>query len=433
MLDNADQLTQTQVRRFESHKLAEELRRSSDDLTRMARTYTVTGDARFKNYFETIAAIRDGKEPRPKYYQNIFWDFITSNHDYHSGTGREVSIIALMNELRFSEDELSVLAEAKALSDNLINMEVKAFNAMNGRFIGNDGKYSQHGEPNPEMAREIVHSAAYHKEKSGIMTKVNEFFRLLKLRTLNEVIAAEAAQKRAYILAITLAALLIIVSVFGYYYFTKNIISPLDDLRKKVQQVQDGKYKFDFKPRSDEIGMLTHAFSNMASIISKTINELEYISRTDQLTKINNRTALDKMLSNEKYKFDRYGTNCSLILVDIDNFKEINDKFGHIVGDKVIVEMAEVMQGNIRNSDVIGRWGGEEFLIICPNTTLKQAKVIAELMREKVSSAVFSEIGRRTASFGVSAFKKSSSLQAVIHTADTALYKAKASGRNKVC
>ena len=136
MLHNADQLTQIQLRRFESHKLAEELRRGSDDLTRMARTYTVTGDARFKQYFETIQAIRDGEEPRPDYYQKIFWDFIAVDHNYVTSNGPKISITTLMKELQFTDAELAILAKAKELSDQLIKSEIQAFNAMEGRFFG---------------------------------------------------------------------------------------------------------------------------------------------------------------------------------------------------------------------------------------------------------------------------------------------------------
>lgn len=226
MLHNANQLTQIQLRRFESHKLAEELRRGSDDLTRMARTYTVTGDARFKQYFETIQAIRDGKEPRPDSYRNIFWDFIAVDHNYQTGKGRRVPITTLMKELHFTDVELALLAEAKDLSDQLIfGSEIQAFNAMEGRFLGEDDKYNKSGEPNQEMARQLVHGREYHHSKALIMEKVKTFLNLLELRTLNEVQTQEAAQKRALIFAIILVILLAAVCILGYYYFRRAIVS----------------------------------------------------------------------------------------------------------------------------------------------------------------------------------------------------------------
>ncbi len=433
MLDNANLLTQTQVRRYESHNLAEELRRSSDDLTRMARTYTVTGDIRFKKYFEAIAAIRDGKKLRPRNYHNIYWDFITANHNYSESGGRRISIIDLMKELKFSQDEFAALLEAKELSDKLIDMEIQAFNAMQGRFMDEAGQYNIKGMPQQELAIKIVHSQEYHQAKSKIMTKVNIFFELLELRTLNEVNAQKTTQDRLFLIAVVLVILLIVVSIFGYFYFNFNIVYPLNDIRQKVKQMQNGTYEFSDIKRKDEIGLLMSSFSDMAAIVSTTINDLEKISRTDQLTKIKNRIALDDFLNKEKYKFDRYHIECSIILVDVDHFKIVNDQFGHLIGDKVLIEIAGLLKDNIRKSDVVGRWGGEEFLIICPNTNIGQAKIVAESIRNKISNYVFLMVGHRTASFGVSTLEKNAELAVVLDYADKALYKAKALGRNKVC
>ena len=230
MLHNANQLTQIQLRRFDSYMLAEELRRSSDDLTRMVRTYTVTGDPRFKQYFEIIQAIRDGKEPRPESYQNIFWDLIAVDHSYEKGRGRRVPITTLMKELYFTEVELSILAEAKELSDQLIHgNEIQAFNAMEGMFLGKDGKFDKTGEPNQEMARQLVHGREYHQYKALIMDKMNTFFSLIELRTLDEVKTLESAQKRALVFSIILVILLATICIFGYYYFTRNIFASLHE------------------------------------------------------------------------------------------------------------------------------------------------------------------------------------------------------------
>lgn len=234
MLNNANQLTQIQLRRFDSYMLAEELRRSSDDLTRMVRTYTVTGDPRFKQYFELIQAIRDGKEPRPDSYRNIFWDLISVDHSYQKGKGRRVPITTLMKELNFTEVELAILAEAKEFSDQLIySNEIQAMNAMEGLILGEDGKYKNTGEPNLELARQLVHGREYHHSKALIMEKMNTFFNLIDLRTLNEVKLFESAQKRTLIFAIILVILLAAVCILGYYYFTRAIVSSLQGTQEK--------------------------------------------------------------------------------------------------------------------------------------------------------------------------------------------------------
>ena len=276
ILDNSNQLTEIENRRFTSNKLAYELRRSSDDLTRMVRTYTVTGDSRFKQYFEDIVAIRDGKKPRPQNYQNIFWDFIVADKNYQISYGNKVSIKELMKNLQFSEVELSTLSEAKVLSDKLIGMEIEAFNAMKGLFKGRDDKYSVTGKPNSELARKIVHGHNYHQEKAKIMGKINAFFILLEARTSNELQQITATQQQAYMRVIVFSFILLILSILGYFYFKRCISKPLATTLKSVKKIHEGIYNLNIdEPRNDEIGVLNQAFVDMAKIVSGNIDELK--------------------------------------------------------------------------------------------------------------------------------------------------------------
>lgn len=433
VLGNTNRLIELENQRYESRKLAEELRRSSDDLTRMARTYAVTGDIRFKTYFETIVAIRDGEEPRPDNYQNIFWDFVTANHDYTQGKGERVAIAELMGDLYFTSEELMALAEGKVLSDQLLLLEQQAFNAMEGLFENEGGQYGVKGQPDRELAYQILHGQAYHQAKANIMESINTFFISLDSRTLKQVRGIKGDQQHSVFIAIALSGVLAIFSVLAYFYFNRAIFAPLAQLLISVRQVREGKYHFENKTyKSDELGSLSKAFADMAATVTSHINDLEQVSRTDQLTKINNRIALDEALHKEKYKFDRYHAACSIILLDIDYFKAVNDKFGHLTGDKVLVEIAALLKDSLRKSDVVGRWGGEEFLIICPNTDLETVRVVAESIRKRISEFSFSEAGHQTSSFGISTFEKDYSIESVIDLADKALYRAKQSGRNKV-
>ena len=276
ILDNSNQLTEIENRRFTSNKLAYELRRSSDDLTRMVRTYTVTGDSRFKQYFEDIVAIRDGKKPRPQNYQNIFWDFIVADKNYQISYGNKVSIKELMKNLQFSEVELSTLSEAKVLSDKLIRMEIEAFNAMKGLFKGRDDKYSVTGKPNSELARKIVHGHNYHQEKAKIMGKINAFFIFLEARTSNELQQITATQQQAYMRVIVFSFILLILSILGYFYFKRCISKPLATTLKSVKKIHEGIYNLNIdEPRNDEIGVLNQAFVDMAKIVSGNIDELK--------------------------------------------------------------------------------------------------------------------------------------------------------------
>ncbi len=160
--------------------------------------------------------------------------------------------------------------------------------------------------------------------------------------------------------------------------------------------------------------------------------KLEDLSITDHLTQLYNRTYLEKTLERELERAQRYGNHLSIILVDIDHFKKVNDNFGHQMGDKVLQAVANVLKSNLRSIDSVGRWGGEEFLILCPNSSLRQATLLAEKLRSEVERVPINRTSRITASFGVACFHNNTSEQ-LINEADVALYRSKDAGRNCVC
>lgn len=159
---------------------------------------------------------------------------------------------------------------------------------------------------------------------------------------------------------------------------------------------------------------------------------LERLSTTDRLTGLFNRLHLDRVLAQEWARFQRQQTPFSLILLDIDAFKAVNDTYGHQVGDSVLVEVARVMELHVRRSDVVGRWGGEEFLVVCIDTDLDQALTVAEKLRVALAAQPIAVTGPKTGSFGVSVASGCDSVQALVSRADEALYRAKNAGRNRV-
>ena len=161
--------------------------------------------------------------------------------------------------------------------------------------------------------------------------------------------------------------------------------------------------------------------------------QLEILSNTDKLTGISNRLKLDDILEYEKKSFDRYQTPLSIIMFDLDFFKQINDNYGHKVGDDILKTIASLITQVKRETDVFGRWGGEEFLIICPKTDAKGALVLAEKFREAIEKYEFDRVVSLSASFGVASFERYESIEKVFVKVDKALYDAKESGRNKVC
>jgi diguanylate cyclase (GGDEF)-like protein len=159
--------------------------------------------------------------------------------------------------------------------------------------------------------------------------------------------------------------------------------------------------------------------------------KLRQISREDALTKVGNRLKLNEILDDEHKYTNRYQVTCGVILLDIDDFKKVNDTYGHLEGDKVLEKFAAILSSNIRETDKLGRWGGEEFLIVCPNTKMENLIVIAEGLRENIQKYNFGK-SIITASFGLSLFDGAKSIEKVLDEADKALYHAKSTGKNRV-
>nr|WP_240332033.1 transporter substrate-binding domain-containing protein [Sulfurospirillum tamanensis] len=161
--------------------------------------------------------------------------------------------------------------------------------------------------------------------------------------------------------------------------------------------------------------------------------QLALLSTTDALTGIYNRMKLDDLLSHEYKYFLRYKRNLSLIIIDIDNFKTVNDTFGHKVGDAVLVRFTQIITQEKRVTDIFGRWGGEEFLLICKETDTKGAKILAEKIKTALSQSEFEHVGYKTASYGIAQFEEGDTIESVFIRADKALYCAKKKGKNRIC
>jgi diguanylate cyclase (GGDEF)-like protein len=159
--------------------------------------------------------------------------------------------------------------------------------------------------------------------------------------------------------------------------------------------------------------------------------KLEKVSSIDPLTGLNNRMKIDEVLDSEIKLAICSCRTMSLVIIDLDFFKEVNDTYGHLVGDKVLCEFARFLEGNVRDSDTVGRWGGEEFVVISPATSGDQGMAIAEKLRSNLTQTDFTKVGRITASFGVTEFHEDDSIDSFIKRADEALYSAK--GERNTC
>lgn len=161
--------------------------------------------------------------------------------------------------------------------------------------------------------------------------------------------------------------------------------------------------------------------------------KLRQLSVTDPLTDIYNRRELDRVLNQEFQRGQRYGYSFSVILIDIDHFKIINDTYGHDVGDSTLRAIANALRETTRQTDVLGRWGGEEFLIICPSTDLTGASHLANILRDRVANLTLQDVKPVTISIGVASLDANDiKISDILKRADRALYDAKRNGRNQV-
>ncbi|MDD2789874.1 MAG: PAS domain S-box protein [Sulfurimonas sp.] len=158
----------------------------------------------------------------------------------------------------------------------------------------------------------------------------------------------------------------------------------------------------------------------------------EFLSITDPLTGLSNRLKLDDVFLYELAQIKRYPAPLSILLLDVDDFKKVNDTYGHQIGDQVLQDIANILRSIGRTSDTIGRWGGEEFLIILPKTDLDGAKILAEKIRFAIESHSFAIAGSQTSSFGVAKLGTAENQDSLIERADSALYRAKSEGKNRV-
>ncbi|CCK82248.1 sensor domain-containing diguanylate cyclase [Desulfobacula toluolica] len=223
---------------------------------------------------------------------------------------------------------------------------------------------------------------------------------------------------------------------------SKRFIVPLIELKKSVNAIVTGNCDHDsgYEYPNNEIGTIATDIEQFTenelynrNIELQTINEkLELLSITDQLTKLPNRHKINNELEKEWERAIRYKNSFSLIMIDIDWFKKINDTYGHQAGDSVLYEISQLMKNTLRSTDIVGRWGGEEFLVMCPETDLSGTKALAVKLCSTIENYQFTVGETITISAGLCEFDDNKSIEDMIKEADNNLYEAKRQGRNTV-
>jgi diguanylate cyclase (GGDEF)-like protein len=220
----------------------------------------------------------------------------------------------------------------------------------------------------------------------------------------------------------------------GYLAGTiKALQSSLRHLTWQTKMISSG----DFTQRVDFMGEFSESFNSMVKHLDEAMRLLEKAARTDPLTGINNRGYFMQLLTAEVERSCRYDRNLSVLVIDIDHFKKINDMFGHAAGDAALQSFVAILQNcELRQIDFCGRLGGEEFAVVLPETPLDKAMLPAERIRCMLAetSIVHAEASFSvTASIGVSQYVTSDTVESVLCRADRAMYLAKEKGRNRIC
>jgi methyl-accepting chemotaxis protein len=247
--------------RYHSYLLADELRQSSDDLTRLGRTYVVTGDASYKTQYLNILAIRNGEKPRPEAYNRIYWDFVAGGIAKPRPDEQAVPLLTLMKKQGFTEEEFQQLEEAKKNSDGLVNLEVEAMNLVEGKDKnGNSIPTSDRGK-----AIELVHSKQYHVYKAQIMAPIDRFFTMLDKRTQSAITQASAAATFWSVVLIASSSFLlgIVLLLCGYvYYFVVKGLFKIEEVTLTLSSGNSAT-SIEGTSRRDEIGGIARSLMTL--------------------------------------------------------------------------------------------------------------------------------------------------------------------------
>ena len=219
------------------------------------------------------------------------------------------------------------------------------------------------------------------------------------------------------------------------------MLTGAEDVKLKIKGLEQGASDYITKPfDAGELIARVKVHYKIRALqeeLKATNRRLEELSNTDGLTKLYNRRYFMELLELEFQRAQRYQSKFAFIMIDIDNFKGFNDTYGHLMGDRILYEISQILQENLRVNDVVGRYGGEEFALFAPETDLKGALVVAERYRKRIEDYVLVEDEKKlkvTISLGVASFPHVAigTVDDLIRLADNALYKSKRNGRNRV-
>lgn len=388
-----------------------EIKQLPDDLTKMARMYLVTENEEFKKKFYDLVSIFRGELPRPRNYNYVNWEIavdLEQARDY----GKPESLIDHLKRYCKTQVELDKLSEANVLISELIRLESEAID-------------------NKEQVK--LFNESYTDIKADVLQSVYSLYSLIDSRTTADI---DRAQFFSRVLLFDLVLNILILVGAIYYNFcviTKFLGTSFSELETHIKLLANTTIPIeDLNAYKNKGTLLGWIYDNEKSRRLSEEN-LEIASNTDALTGLPNRKKIDDLLSHLIRISSRTSSNIGLVFLDLDHFKLINSSLGHHVGDDVIVELSRRIKSTIRIGDSLTRFGGDEFIILLPNTDEHHAIFIANRILEcvRVPFSINNYTLQLTASIGIAVYPKDGdTVEKLSSSADMALYKAKTDGRN---
>lgn len=288
----------------------------------------------------------------------------------------------------------------------------------------------------PALLRDLEQAHAHQKRALETLDRVH---RLSQQEMSAQLAYAMSLRRKMHVGVASVFAIGLGIAAMVGTLLARSVLRPLRDLETGVERFGAGDLSYRVQPiGQDELGQLGRTFNAMADKLAQSQALLRELSTRDSLTGLLNYREFRRQLREEAERSRRYGRAFSLLMLDVDHFKAINDTHGHLAGDKALRALAALIRGEVRPTDIVARYGGEEFVLVLPETTGAGALTLAERLRAGVAGHAVALTSDQaialTVSIGLASYPDDAvSVQTLLSAADQALYAAKSGGRNRVC
>jgi diguanylate cyclase (GGDEF)-like protein len=390
-------LEQAQQRRFDGHRLASELRQSVEESTRMARLYAVGRRPEHLRYFDEIVRARNGRAQRPAQYDPVYWDLVLGGvAQVQPDSAAPQSLIGRIAAAGFDAPELALLTESWRRAEELQQFEAEVL----ARIEPAESGARPINEQRWRQAVEQLHGTRHLQATAAVMAPQRRFMQQAQARLDAE---RERAGERASIaawLAGTALAVLGLYALASAYDLDRSVRQPMAQFRDWALSVRGG--RLDRRTRiaaKSEFGELSEVVDQMADSVERHLAELreevqrrtraeeviQHLANHDALTGLPSLRLVQDRLDRALARAQREGKSVAVLFADLNDFKPINDAYGHEAGDTVLKAVAQRLSGGVRDADTVGRIGGDEFLVILPDVS---AEADARQVRDKLDAVL---------------------------------------------